>query len=118
MLAVLGFIAGENFQVFFPNQITSNLAINQWQQTPRPFEGILITAIGVAEAVRARIGWEEPMPGYFFKLRDNYSPGNLKFDPLNLYPQDNGNRRDLEAKEVRTITSLKTILNCKMLTGD
>jgi hypothetical protein len=57
MLAVPGFIAGENFQVFFPDDVTNKLAINQFQQVPRPFEGLLVLFVGLSEALRARKGW-------------------------------------------------------------
>jgi len=51
---------------------------------------LLIGAIGVYEAYRTQDGWVPPsqlpidQPG---RLKDDYTPGDLKFDPLNLKPK-------------------------------
>lgn len=84
LAGVLGFFAGENLQVFFPNKVTEPLAINQFGEVPDPFWEVLVAVIGVLETFRARVGWEEPGPTQFsfFKLRDSYEPGTLGFDPL------------------------------------
>jgi hypothetical protein len=52
---------------------------------------MLTIAIGAAEQYRATVGWVEPenipvdQPG---KLRDEYTPGDIGFDPLGLKPTD------------------------------
>ena len=43
-------------------------------------------AIGLAEAYRITIGWANPKSTGFNKLEADYTPGDLGFDPLNLYP--------------------------------
>ena len=47
--------------------------------------------IGAAEAQRAQIGWVDPADASYDQpglLRDDYYPGDLKFDPLGIRPTD------------------------------
>ena len=52
---------------------------------------MIIAFIGAYKASRAEAGWVDPtdcpvdQPGL---LRDDYLPGDLKFDPLGLKPED------------------------------
>lgn len=46
------------------------MLLQSYLQVPRPFEGILVLAIGVAESIRARIGWGTPCPVLFGKRRE------------------------------------------------
>lgn len=51
-------------------------AVSHFQQVPAPFWQLLTLAVGVAEAARARRGWEEPTVAQsWFKLRRSYTPG-------------------------------------------
>jgi hypothetical protein len=50
-------------------------ALGHFQQVPAPFWQLLTLAIGIAETMRARKGWQEPTPEGWFKLRPDYSPG-------------------------------------------
>ncbi|KAL3809433.1 hypothetical protein ACHAXA_004002 [Cyclostephanos tholiformis] len=93
MLAVLGFLVGEAVEgssFLFDGQI-SGPAISHFLQVPDGWDALIITFIGAAEAQRAQIGWVDPanvsydQPG---KLRDDYYPGDLKFDPLGIRPTD------------------------------
>lgn len=93
MLAVLGFLVGEavaGTSFLFDGDI-SGPAISHFTQVPDGWDALIVTFIGAAEAQRAQIGWVDPadasydQPG---KLRDEYYPGDLKFDPLGIRPTD------------------------------
>ena len=93
MLAVLGFLVGEAVEgssFLFDAQI-SGPAISHFTQVPDGWDALIVTFIGAAEAQRAQIGWVDPadasydQPG---KLRDEYYPGDIGFDPLGLKPED------------------------------
>ena len=52
---------------------------------------MIIAFIGAAEAQRAQIGWVDPADASYDQpglLRDDYYPGDSKFDPLGLKPED------------------------------
>ena len=98
MLAVVGFLVGESFNPLFGGSITG-LAINQFQQVPAGFEAVVVLAIGIAEAGRANKGWVEPGDA-LFKLRPNYTPGDLGFDPLGLKPTNAAELKDISTKEI------------------
>jgi hypothetical protein len=93
MLATLGFLVGEKVEgssFLFDAQV-SGPAITHLSQVPTGFWIMLTIAIGAAEQYRATVGWVEPenipvdQPG---KLRDEYTPGDIGFDPLGLKPTD------------------------------
>ena len=46
----------------------------------------LVFAIGLLEAYRVTVGWANPKGTGFNRLDPDYIPGDLGFDPLNLYP--------------------------------
>ena len=99
MLAAVGFLVGESgFNPLFGGEITG-LSINQFQQVPSPFWEIVTLAIGVAEAGRASKGWVEPGNG-LFKLRSNYTPGDLAWDPLGLKPTSANELKEMSPKEI------------------
>ena len=100
MLAAVGILVGESgFTPLFNGDILEGLAINQFQQVPAGFEFALTLAIGIAEAGRASKGWVEPGNG-LFTLRDNYTPGDLGFDPLGLKPTNAADLKDMATKEL------------------
>ena len=93
MLATLGFLVGEAVQgssFLFDGDI-SGPAITHFTQVPDGWDALIITFIGAAEAQRAQIGWVDPadasydQPG---RLRDDYYPGDIGFDPLGIKPED------------------------------
>lgn len=93
MLAAVGFLVGEKVEgsSFLFDASIKGPAISHLAQVPAPFWALLTMTIGFAELQRARIGWLEPenspvdQPGL---LRDDYYPGDIGFDPLNLKPSD------------------------------
>lgn len=93
MLAVLGFLVGEAVEgssFLFDGQITGP-AITHFAQVPDGWDALVITFIGAAEAQRAQIGWVDPADASYDQpglLRDDYYPGDLKFDPLGIRPTD------------------------------
>jgi len=86
MLSALGFLVAESFHPLFGGDIKGP-AIDHFQQIddkyPAFWKGILFT-IGLFESYRANYGWTDPSKGDIFTLKDEYLPGDLKFDPLNL----------------------------------
>lgn len=106
VLAVVGFLVGEKVEgssFLFDAQITGP-AITHFEQVPPVFWGLLTTAIGFVEQYRLRIGWVEPnqvpfdQPGL---LRNEYVPGDINFDPLNLKPTDPDEFRIMQTKELQ-----------------
>ena len=106
MLAVVGFLVGEKVEgsSFLFDASISGPAITHITQVPDGFWAILIAFIGAYEANRAEIGWVDPadcpvdQPGL---LRDEYLPGDLKFDPLNLMPKDEEGFAIMQTKELQ-----------------
>lgn len=102
MLATLGYFAGE--QLPSPFGITGP-ANDQLQQMPAPAFAFLTLAIAAAELKRATIGWVEPDFGNWsktlFKLRDDYYPGDVGFDPLGLKPADAADFARMQTKELQ-----------------
>ena len=89
MIACVGYFAGE--------QLPSPLGIDgpandQLQQVPLPAFILLALGIAAAELKRATIGWVEPdfsnWTKTLWKLRDNYYPGDVGFDPLGFKPTE------------------------------
>lgn len=106
MLASVGLIVNENFNPLFDGKITGP-AINQFQQVPFPFWFALLGAVGAAELRRARIGWVNPVgentePGSnnLFTLNEDYTPGDIGYDPLGLKPTDAAELREMQNKEL------------------
>jgi len=106
MLAVIGFFAGEAVEgssFLFDAQI-SGPAISHFTQVPDGWDALIITFIGAAEAQRAQIGWVDPadtradQPG---QLREDYYPGDIKFDPLGLKPDDQEELDTMITKELQ-----------------
>jgi len=102
MLASVGYLSGE--AVSGPFNIVGP-ANDQLQQMPLPAFAFLTAAIAAAELKRATIGWVEPDFGKWyetlFKLRDNYYPGDVGFDPLGLKPSDPKEFADMQTRELQ-----------------
>ncbi|EIE23416.1 hypothetical protein COCSUDRAFT_65904 [Coccomyxa subellipsoidea C-169] len=107
MLAALGWIVGEfvadkKLLVNSDGRITGP-AIDHFQQVEYKgaiFWEPLVFSIGLAEAWRIGVGWANPSSDKFNQLRDDYSPGEIGFDPLGLTPTDPKEKYDLQTKEL------------------
>jgi len=102
MIATLGYLVGESFPGPFGIIGPAN---DQLQQMPAPAFAFLTIAIGAAELNRATKGWVEPDFGDWtktlWKLRDNYYPGDLGFDPLGLKPTNAKDFANMQTKELQ-----------------
>jgi hypothetical protein len=100
MLAVVGFVVGENSAVLFDGAITGP-AINQFQQVPSGFWEPLVIFIGIAESYRVSRGWAAPIGDDFNYLKEDYIPGMLGFDPLGLLPKNDPKAlKEVQSKEI------------------
>lgn len=106
MLAFIGFLVGEAVEgssFLFDAQITGP-AISHFTQVPDGWDALIITFIGAAEAQRAQIGWVDPADAAYDQpglLRDDYYPGDIKFDPLGLKPDDPEELNEMITKELQ-----------------
>jgi len=101
MIASLGFLVQESFHPLFGGQI-EGAAIDSIPEISPVFWALLPVLIGMAETLRAQIGWNDPRlnPDNFMTLRDGYEPGNLRFDPLNLKPTDPEELKTMQNREL------------------
>merc|ERR1711939_249651 len=86
MLAAAGFLVQENFYPLFTAD--GGPAIQQIPALPPARWFAMTLGIGICEAYRIQIGWANPYEGMdnVQRLKPEYYPGDLKFDPLNLKP--------------------------------
>jgi len=113
MLASLGFLTQENFHPLF--EADGGPAIDQIPELPPVLWFALTLAIGAAESLRIQKGWANPYesdgddPRFtnfpksdtnFQQLRLDYVPGDLRFDPLGLAPEDPDEFRAMQEKEL------------------
>jgi|EP00979_Chaetoceros_neogracilis_P011285 hypothetical protein len=106
MLAVIGFLVGEKVEgsAFFFDASISGPAITHITQVPDGFWAVIIAFIGAYEASRAEAGWVDPADCPVDQaglLRDDYSPGDLKFDPFGLMPDDPEEFDIMQTKELQ-----------------
>jgi hypothetical protein len=101
MLAVLGYLVGENFHPLFNGSITgpANSHLAQVQEVAPFFFAWLVGSIMTAELGRANIGWKSPTEETF-ALRTKYYPGDIGFDPFGLKPTDPKEFADIQTKEL------------------
>jgi len=103
MLAALGFLVGEQVEgssFLFDQQVTGP-AIDHFQQVPEKFWIGLLSFIAICETTRIQRGWAYPgLTSKLFQLKDDYIPGDLDFDPLNLKPTDEAKLLDYKMKEL------------------
>lgn len=90
MLAFVGYLVGELPSVeqnpLFNGAVTGP-ALTQFQQVEAQsgyFWELLLLAISIAEVYRALKGWNPPVGDKANLLRDDYTPGDLGFDPLGM----------------------------------
>jgi len=108
MLAVVGFLVQEStFHPFFGLSGVESPAIRQLdyvrEASPSFFEYLAVT-IGICEVARAQIGWVSPSTTTgetLFKLREDYYPGDVGFDPLGLKPKDTAEFEVMQTKELQ-----------------
>jgi len=101
MLAAAGFLVQEKFHPLFSGD--GGTAIEQFDKLP-PIMWVLITlGIGACESLRIAVGWSNPNePNHVFqKLRSEYVPGDIGFDPLSLKPSDPAEFREMQTKELQ-----------------
>lgn len=101
MLASLGFIVQEKFHPLFSGD--GGPAIDQIPQLPIWLWGVMLAGIGSAEQRRIAMGYAKLDPETnkaASALREGYYPGDLKFDPLNLAPEDPAEFRLMQEKEL------------------
>ena len=110
MLASAGFIVQEKFHPLF--SADGGPAIEQVPQLPEGFLVALTMMIGAAEAKRISLGWAAPtqenlnaaraggQSQSFQRLKADYTPGDLGFDPLGLAPKDAAGFRAMQEKEL------------------
>mmetsp|Transcript_25960 Transcript_25960/g.46129 ORF Transcript_25960/g.46129 Transcript_25960/m.46129 type:complete len:233 (-) Transcript_25960:189-887(-) len=102
MLGALGFLAQEKFHPLFGGDIDGPAVYHfeEIQKIAPAFWYPVLLSIAVAELGRARIGWEDPLNGSMFALRDAYEPGSLNFDPLGLKPTNKADMTNMQNKEI------------------
>ena len=106
MLAVIGFLVGEKVEgssFLFDAQI-SGPAITHITQVPDGFWAVILAFIGGAEAARAEEGWVDPADCPVDQaglLKEDYLPGDLKFDPLGLKPEEPEEFMIMQTKELQ-----------------
>merc|ERR1719242_1679556 len=100
MLASAGFLVQENFHPLFSGD--GGPAIEQIPALPPWIWFVMTLGIGIAEASRIQIGWANPYekPDNVQSLKEDYYPGDLKFDPLGLKPDDPAEFRIMQEKEL------------------
>jgi hypothetical protein len=106
MLATVGFLAGEwvEGKSFLWDASVKGPAITHLAQVPAGFWLSLLFGISMVEYQRAKIGWVEPenVPvDQAGLLREEYYPGDIGFDPLNLKPSDPAEFDILATKELQ-----------------
>jgi hypothetical protein len=114
MLAVLGYLVGENFHPLFGGQVIgpANTHLAQVQHVAPFFFAWLVGSIATAELGRANIGWVDPVKAMKYNseneikgtfgavLKSNYYPGDIGFDPLGLKPSDPAEFAEMQTKEL------------------
>jgi hypothetical protein len=101
MLAAMGFLVQEWSHPLF--NADGGPAIQQMPKLPAGIWLAMIFGVGIAEGFRINKGWSDPtLDGHFFqKLKADYTPGDLGFDPLGLKPTDPEELRIMQTKELQ-----------------
>merc|ERR1719183_919722 len=98
MLAAAGFLVQEKFRPLFSGD--GGPAVDQIPKLPPAMWPLITIFIGACEALRISSGWSNPNePDHVFqKLRSEYVPGDIGFDPLGLKPTDPAEFREMQTK--------------------
>ena len=67
---------------------------------PPQFWELVILVIGIAESVRISAGWNSLSAPATQQIKESYSPGQLGFDPLGLFPTDAAAQFEIQTKEI------------------
>ena len=102
MMATLGFAVQEAFHPLFSfadGPAAHQLDIILKESAGQSGASLLLLITFMTELTRAKKGWQDPdvLP---FALRDDYTPGDVGFDPLGLKPQDAAGLLDMQNKEI------------------
>ena len=100
MLAALGFLVQEKFHPLFTAD--GGPAIEQIPKLPPVLWFGMTLGIAIAESLRIQKGWANPYEnrGNVQRLKAEYIPGDLGFDPLGLKPTDPAEFRTMQEKEL------------------
>jgi Chlorophyll A-B binding protein len=100
MLATLGWFVQEEWHPIFPSD--GGPAFRHFQEVEGTFPQfweLILFAIGLWETRRAVIGWNRPNES-IDQMRPDYVPGEIGFDPLGLYPDNEEDVYNLKTKEL------------------
>jgi hypothetical protein len=101
MMATIGYIIGESTPtITYGLNVHHTIANNQIPEVPGTVLFPFFLFIKIAEAIRSSIGWVEPGLGPLFSLRENYYPGDIRFDPLGFKPTDPKEFENMQNKEL------------------
>ena len=114
MLATVGYLVAEKVHPLFGGAVSgpANTHLAQVQDAAPFFFAWLVGSIATAELGRSIIGWESPIDAikknedvegktWLSKLRDNYYPGDIGFDPMGLKPADPLEFAEMQTKELQ-----------------
>jgi hypothetical protein len=101
MLASAGFLVQEKFHPLF--SADGGPAIEQIPKLPVVMWPLITIFIGGCESLRIQAGWSDPtLPDHVFqKLKTEYVPGDIGFDPLGLKPTDPEEFKIMQTKELQ-----------------
>merc|ERR1719426_321562 len=101
MLASAGFLVQEKFHPLF--NADGGPAIEQIPKLPPAMWPLITGFIGGCESLRISKGWADPNePEHVFqKLKPEYVPGDIGFDPLGLKPSDPKEFYEMQTKELQ-----------------
>jgi len=101
MVGALGCLVQERFHPMFDFDAPATFQLDAVLRTPGGQSGsfVLLVAVLFSEMYRARTGWMEP-DVESFRLREDYSPGDLGFDPLGMKPKDAAGLLAMQNKEL------------------
>lgn len=121
MLASVGFLVGEQFHPLWGGNINVPSYI-AFQETPlQTFLPGVALLIAIHEVLSV-FTFNSPFGGEWWSIRSDYASGDLGWDPLGLKPTDPVALKDMQTREVCTLTPPHLILAgwwprwCGMLT--
>jgi hypothetical protein len=100
MMATLGYLIAENTPTIAYGFDHPTIANNMIPEVTLGVMFPFFLAINISEALRANKGWVEPGMGPLFTLRENYYPGDIGFDPLNLKSPNGDEFANMQSKEL------------------
>jgi len=102
MMGALGYLVQSHFAPIFDMEgapVIRHLDKVLLTENGQLVSSCLLMAIFFSEFYRARTGWVEPDVA-MRTLREDYLPGDLGFDPLNLKPKDEAGLLAMQNKEL------------------